>query len=878
MKTLSQNTALLVIDMQVGFDDPAWGARNNPMAEANVATLIAAWRTAGAPVVHVHHDSPGPGGRMRPGTPGNAPKPQAQPLPDEPVYRKRVNSAFIGTKLEGDLRDAGVEALFIVGLTTNHCISTTARMAGNLGFETFVLADATAAFDSADLNGDLRAAQQVHTAALSDLQGEFAEVVETAAVLAALFPAATPIAVQAALSPSATAVPGPRRAGGRIATLIALAAAGAVFATPRAAWAGTGAGAAVRPGDDFNAYANAEWVKETPLPPGLATYGPSSMLRAESAKRVRALIEAAATLKSATGAARKIGDYYASWMDTDSIEAKGLAPVAADLAAIAALRDRKALSSYLGATLRPDDGTNTETEGLFGVWAHQGFHDPDHYIPHLVQSGLSLDREDYLDNTPAKADRRKAYRSHVAAVLTLAGIDQGDARAERVLALEAAIARTHASAADTADVFKTDNLWRRADFQAKAPGLDWDAYFKAARLERQSQLQVWQPSAVIGAASLVASQPLEAWRDYLAFHRLQHDTPVLPNAFRQEAAAFAGAPGPDRAQQARAAADTALGEAIGKLYVDRYFPPEAKAAAVAMAETIRAAFRVRIEAAAWMAPETKAKALTKLAAVKVGLGYPDSWTDYAGLRVVRGEAFANLRRAEAFAYRREIDRLSQPVDPAEWGGILPHTVNALIVLSPNALQFSAGLLQPPYFDAAGDAAANYGSAGAGMAHEISHSFDELGAIYDDQGRLGNWWTADDLARYRAAGVALAKQYDAYCPEAGLCLHGAQIVDENSADLIGLAVAHDAYRLSLQGRVDVVKNGLTGEQRFFLAFAQRWRTVRTPAALSRQVMTDTHAPWEYRADTVRNLDAWYQAFDIQPGDRLYLRPDERVRIW
>jgi putative endopeptidase len=639
--------------------------------------------------------------------------------------------------------------------------------------------------------------------------------------------------------------------------------------------------AAVRPGDDFYAYANAAWLAATPLPPGRSRYDTAAMLRDEAAERVRDLVEAAANGTS-RGRARRIGDFYASWMDVAGIEAKGLQPLSGELAAIARIQDRRALATYLGASLRLDDGTNTQTDGLFGVWIHQGFHDAAHYAPHLVQGGLGLpDRQDYLGADPAHRD---LYRAHVATMLKLAGLDQPDVRAARVLALEVAIAGTHAAPEHIADVLNTDNPWRRADFVTKAPGLDWAAWFKAAGLDGQDEVIVWQPSAVVGAAALVAVQPLDAWKDYLAFHLIEHAAAVLPKAFGEEDAALLGRLSgrdpslPARRELALAATTAALGQDIGRLYVERYFPPQAKAAGAAMAENLRTAFRPRIAGLTWMSPAQREMALAKLAAVKVGVGYPDTWIDYSGLVVVRGDAYGNLRRAEAFAYRRELAKRRRPVDPGEWSGLLPQQVGAIINFSPNALQFSAGLLQPPFFDAAGDAASNYGSAGAGMAHEIGHSFDELGSLYDAQGRLIRWWTADDLARYRAAAAPLATQYNAYCPKPDLCVKGEQVLGEAIGDLAGLRVAYDAYRLSLGGKPDTVKDGLTGDQRFFLAFARRWRRLQTDAALRQQIATDTHAPGEYRADTVRNLDAWLRAYDIKPGDRLYLPPEARVGIW
>jgi predicted metalloendopeptidase len=324
--------------------------------------------------------------------------------------------------------------------------------------------------------------------------------------------------------------------------------------------------------------------------------------------------------------------------------------------------------------------------------------------------------------------------------------------------------------------------------------------------------------------------------------------------------------------------NAALGEAVGRLYVERYFPPASKAAAEAMAENLRAAFRTRIAKLAWMAPRTRTKALAKLAALNIGVGYPDGWTDYSALRIVRGDALGNQERAEQFAYAQALAKLHRPVDPGEWSIVQPQQVGALINFSPNAIQFSAGILQPPYFDRNGDAAANYGSAGAGMAHEISHSFDLLGNLYDAHGRFGKWWNAQDFARYEAATAPLAAQYAAYCPRRGLCLDGKRVLGEETADLAGLRVAYDAYHLSLHGRPDRTIGGLTGDQRFFLAFAHRWQMLQSEDALRKQVASDIHAPGPFRSASVRNLDAWYQAFGVKPGQRLYLIPKDRIAIW
>ena len=465
----------------------------------------------------------------------------------------------------------------------------------------------------------------------------------------------------------------------------------------------------------------------------------------------------------------------------------------------------------------------------------------------------------------------------------MANVVGSESKAARILTLEPRIAQSHALDSDASDVFKQNNPWKRADFGAKAPGMDWDAYFKSAGVAGQSEFVVWQPSAVTGTSALVGSEDIDLWKDYLKFHLIEHYASVLPKAVAAEHFAFYGKnlsgtqQMPDRSDDAIRATNAVLGQAVGQLYTQRYFPPEAKAKAQAMVCDLITAYRARISSLTWMSPPTKEKALAKLAALKIGVGYPDTWIDYSTLDVVRGDAFGNMRRAEAFNRSRNLAKLKQPADPDEWR-IDPQVVGAVIMFSPNTETFSAGILQPPYFDSQGDTASNYGSAGAGIAHEISHSFDELGNIYDAQGRLGNWWTAEDLANYRAAAMKIVSQFDSYCPLSDLCVNGKQVLGENIADLAGLLTAHDAYLLSLKGKADVVIDGLTGEQRCFLAFAQRWRKIQDEAALRRQIKTDSHAPGEYRSDTVRNVEAWYKAYGIAPGDKLYLKPEDRARIW
>ena len=642
----------------------------------------------------------------------------------------------------------------------------------------------------------------------------------------------------------------------------------------------------VEPGQDFYRFANGTWLKTAAPPAGQGSLDFRAMLNERNTQRVRDLIREAATQRSANGAiAQKVGDYYSSFMDQAGIESKGLAPLADSLSQISSIGDKSSLSAYLGTTLGGEiDGLTANSDHIFGIWINQGFDDASHNLPHIWQGGLGLPgRDDYLDASPKKSELRSQYRAHIARVLKFAGVEDAETAAAAVLSLEIGIARAFAPDSDAADTFKQDNPWKRADFDSKAPGLDWNAYFRFAGLSAQENFIVWQPSDVIGVSALVRSESIEVWKNYLRLHLFDHYATILPKEVAAEHFAFdntvlsPGAAKSDREADAIAATNGALGQAVGQLYTQRYFSKEAKATAQAMVCDLLAAYRGRIPNVTWMSPETKQKALAKLAALQVIVGYPDEWIDYSSLEIARGDAFGNMRRAESFHHSRDLSRLRQPVNPIDWP-INPQQPGAVIMFSPNAEFFTAGILQPPYFDPDGDAASNYGSAGAAMAHEISHSFDELGNIYDAQGRLGDWWTADDRAKYHAAASKLVAQFDAYCPFADLCVNGKQALTENIADLTGLEVAHDAYILSLNNKPDTIIDSLNGEQRFFVAFAQRWRKFQSETALRHQIQTDTHSPGEFRSDTVRNVDAWYDAFKITLTDKLYLKLIDRVRIW
>jgi putative endopeptidase len=635
----------------------------------------------------------------------------------------------------------------------------------------------------------------------------------------------------------------------------------------------------VKPGDDFFMYANGGWFKTTEIPPDRSSAGTGVALVELTAKRTAELI------KADTG---QVGTYYSTFMDEAAIEAKGLAPLQPELDRIAAIKDAKELAKELGATVRSDtdalNNTNFETPNIFGLWVAQDLDDPKVYVPFLMQGGLALpDRDYYLDPSPRMAEYRTKYQAHVAKLFELAKRADAAAAAKRVLDLEVRIAKAHGTRVDSADVHKGNNHWARADFDKKAPGMDWAAFFEGAGLASATGLVVWQPTAPTGIAAAVKAVPLATWKDYLTAHALDRAAPLLPKAFADESFAFygtalSGIPTQrDRWKRAVDATSFALGEAVGKLYVEKYFPAAEKQRAAKMVEQLIAAFGRRIDALAWMAPATKEKAKAKLKVLIVGVGYPDTWRDYSGLEIKAGDALGNAQRATLFEYQRNLARIGKPVDRKEWV-MVPHLVNAVNMPAMNAMNFPAAILQPPFFDPARPDAMDYGAIGSVIGHEISHSFDDQGAQFDATGKLENWWSKDDFAHFKEASQKLVEQYNGYKPFPDLAVNGKLTLSENIADVAGLAVAYDAYRAAHGGKDAPAVDGMTGDQQFFLSYAQSWRGKYREPALRRRLLTDGHSPAEYRADTVRNLDAWYTAFDVQPGQKLFLAPEARVKMW
>ncbi len=644
----------------------------------------------------------------------------------------------------------------------------------------------------------------------------------------------------------------------------------------------------VKPGDDFYAYCCGTWEKNTPIPSDRVEVNPGTPLYDAHDKRLADLINEAGTGTPSTNATRRITALYKSYMDEATIEAHGTKPLAAPLNEIAAIHDRKQLARALGETLRADEdalnNTNFHSPNLFGLWIAPDLNDTAHYTAYLMQGGLSLpDREYYLSGADAMKQVRQRYRTHIVTLMKLAGFADVEARADRIIALEHAIAEKHWTLAEDNDVKKANNPWNASDFPAKAPGLDWGEYLRAAGLSKQAKFVVWQPSAIAAESALVASTPLETWKDWMGFHLIELYTFLLPKAFSDEDFDFHGktlSGANDQLPRWRRGVffvNGYLGDDLGQIYIKRYFPPEAKSQVQSIVSNLLVVYRKRIQALTWIAPSTKAEALKKLDTLRVGVGYGDTWRDYAHYDVRADDAFGNAWRGDLWEYQFQRSRLGTKVDRNDWT-MTPQTINAVNLPLHNALNFPAAILQPPAFDPKAPAAANYGAIGAVIGHEISHTFDSEGSAFDFEGRLRNWWTPEDFAHFEAETAKLVAQYDAYKPFPDLALNGKQTLSENLADVAGLAAAYDAYKTAQQGQPAPQTDGFTDDQQFFLAYSQSWAMKMRDEAMRQEVMTDTHSPGPYRALAVRNINGWYDAFAVKPGEKLYLGPEERVLIW
>jgi putative endopeptidase len=654
----------------------------------------------------------------------------------------------------------------------------------------------------------------------------------------------------------------------------------------------SGVDANIHPGDDFFSYANGAWLKATEIPSGKGRWTVRDEIAELTRTQVLKLLDDAATAPAGS-IARKVGDFRAAYLNDAAIEANGIAALAPMLNRIDRVRDKASLTRLLGAGLRADvDPMNRgiyRSSHILGLAVQASIQGEKNNRAFLVQGGLGLaDREHYISAEPAmqtQRSRRKQAIGRVLALIDTSATARTTKRADSVMALETAIAQSHATAEASDNERNADNLWTRADFARQAPGMDWSAFFAAAGLAKQPTFVAWQPSAVKGVAALVAAQPLQAWKDYLRVRLIDVYADVLPHVYAEQASALQGKSSDERSQSERTqraikateATQAVMSDAIGRLYVEGHFPPAHKARVRAIADNVVAAFTRRVEAATWMSAGSKAQALAKLKAVYFGLGYPEKWVDYADLNVSSTDAIGNLQRIADRNYRHTLAKIGKPVDHTEWS-LPPQRPSAVLFFQQNSYNFSAALLQLTKFDPTASDAANYGAIGAIVGHEVSHFIDTLGMEYEADGRFRRWWTADDKSRYEALTEPLTKQVASYRPLPDASINAKATLVENVADLVGLAAAFDAHRVALGAKAGDKDYMQQQDRQFFLGFARSWRSKMTDEALRKYIANDNHTPETYRIAIVRNIDAWYDAFEVQPGHKLYLAPNARVSIW
>ncbi len=635
---------------------------------------------------------------------------------------------------------------------------------------------------------------------------------------------------------------------------------------------------AVKPGDDFYHYADGHWLEAHTIPADRTRWGSFDELDERSQEQVLSIVQKLPANAPEGSNAQKVGDYYRAFIDTAAIDLRGIEPARAGIDAISAAKNHHDLTRLMG---RPDLALKAPLR--VGITIDQK--NPDRYAVIITQSGLGLpDRDYYLKNDAVYTALREKYQAHIARLLGLAGEVNPAAEAQGILEVETRIAKIHWAAAKRRERDLTYNPRTREQLEQLVPGFYWETLLAAQGVDAQPQFIVHELDAVQALGQLFLEVPPDTWRPYFKYHYLVSMAAVLPQAFDEEVFDFYGRtlkgqqqqrPRPKRAVMAL---DNDLGEAVGALYVERFFPASSKEQVRALVENLRASYAQRIEQLTWMTPATRKVALEKLAAFHPKLGYPDKWRDYSGLSIVKGDAFGNDVRASVFEWHRQVQRLNDPTDRAEWG-MTPQTINAYYNPTFNEVVFPAAILQAPFFDPHADAAVNYGGIGAVIGHEMGHGFDDQGAKSDARGVLHTWWEPADTEAFKQRTDALAAQYDQFTVLPGLKVNGRLTLGENIGDLGGLTVAYDAYHRSLHGQPAPLRDGLTGDQRFFLAFAQIWRSINRDEAMRSQVLSNPHSPPQFRVNgVVRNMDPWYSAFAVQPTDKLYLPPAERVRIW
>jgi len=639
----------------------------------------------------------------------------------------------------------------------------------------------------------------------------------------------------------------------------------------------------VKPGDDFNRYVNGHWLDTYQLKDYETSYGSFNMLRDRSEEQVHAIIEELQQRKDlAKGSeAQKVRDYYASYVDRATRDAAGIKPLKPVLDRIAAIKTKEALVAAFGN----NDLDNSSAPVQLGIDLDRK--DPDQYLVSLRVGGLGLpDRDYYLNQDARFAGIRTAYVDHIQRMLGFAGVKDAKPRAEAILALETELAKPMWERAQMRNRDKTYNVVTFAELTKQYPGFDWAALVKTQGMPALDRVNVITPSAVQPMVDVIAKTPLPVWRDYLTFHVVRNNAPLLSKEIDNAAFAFNGTVlSGQKAQRddwkravALVGGTDGLGDALGKLYVERHFSAEAKAAMQALVENLRKALRTNIEKIAWMGDATKAEAYRKLETFRPKVGYPDKWRDYGSVTTVPNDLMANVMELRRYERNDTNRRIGTKPDRDEWF-MTPQTVNAYYNSTFNEIVFPAGILQPPFFDLNADAAVNYGGIGAVIGHEMGHGFDDQGSKSDYAGIQRNWWTDADRTGFEQRTKVLGAQYDSFCPLEGTCVNGSLTMGENIGDLGGISMAYTAYQLSLNGKPAPVIDGLAGDQRFFLSWGQIWKGKYRDEALLNLIKTNPHSPTQYRANgPLRNFDPWYKAFDVKPGDAMYLPPEQRVRIW
>lgn len=645
----------------------------------------------------------------------------------------------------------------------------------------------------------------------------------------------------------------------------------------------TGIDLNTRPGDNFFRFANGAWYDKAVIPADRTSAGAFQDLQIQSEDKVRAIVGSLEMRTDGlTPDEQRVRDLYRSFVGTARIEQLGLTPAQPDLNAIAAVHSLEDIARAMGSV-------TLGTRSLFRTSIGVDDRNPDAYAVFLGQAGLGLpDRDYYLLNDKQITTARQAYQAYIIKIFDLAGLPDGAKKAAAIFNLETEIAKLHWTRAERRNADRVYNPMTVSDLEQFAPGFPWRVYLSEHGIPGAQggtrRVIVEENTAFPAFAALFAKTPVQTWRDYLTFHYLSDHAAYLPRRFDEARFDFYGKVlGGQKEQLAREKRgalflDGIMGQGVGRLYVARYFPPEAKAKAQQLVANLLHVYRQRIETADWMSPETRQQALAKLDKLTVKIAYPDQWRDYSKFRVDPGDLLGDEKRGSEFEWNRRLGRLDQPVDRSEWG-MSPQTVNAYYSTGLNEIVFPAAILQPPFFDPKADDAVNYGGIGVVIGHEISHGFDDQGSKYDATGALRNWWTPEDRTNFDARTGALAEQYNTYSPLPGLFVNGRLTLGENIADLAGATIAQAAYHLSLKGKQPPVLDGYTGDQRFFLGFAQVWRYKSQDETARQRLLSDPHSPPQFRVDgAVRNVDAWYTAFGVEPGNTLYLPPEKRIHLW